>query len=101
MNIKKGDNVKVIKGKNKGKTGKVIRVVTENNKVVIENVNMFKKHARPKKQGEKGEIVQIAHPFSASNVMIVCGSCGKPVRVGSRRTEKKVERFCKKCNATI
>jgi large subunit ribosomal protein L24 len=101
MNIRKGDNVKVTTGKDSGKTGKVIRVLTSDNKVIVENVNMFKKHARPRKQGEKGEIVSIAHPIAASNVMVVCGNCGKPVRVGSRRTEKKVERFCKKCNATI
>ncbi len=66
--LKKGDNVQVITGKDKGKKGKIIVVLTEENKVVIEGINMMKKHQRPRKSGEKGSIINIAMPIHVSNV---------------------------------
>lgn len=101
MKIKKGDTVKIIKGKDKGKTGKTLRVDFEVGKVMVEGLNLYKKHARPKKQGEKGEIVLVARPMAISNVMIVCSSCGRAVRVGYRFDGEKKVRFCKKCQAAI
>ena len=68
MKIKKGDNVKVITGKDKGKSGKVVRALVKENKVVIDGLNMMKKHQRPRKSGEKGSMINVAMPINASNV---------------------------------
>jgi len=70
MKIKKGDNVKVITGKDKGKSGKIVRVLAKENKVIIEGLNMMKKHQRPRKSGEKGTMVNLAMPIHASNVKL-------------------------------
>lgn len=101
MKIKKGDNVKIIKGKDNGKNGKVLRVFPQDNKILVEGLNMFKKHSRPKKQGEKGEVIQITRPLAVSNAMIICNACSKTTRVGYKITNGAKERFCKKCNLTI
>lgn len=101
MNIKKGDNVKITAGKNRGKTGKVLYTFPLRNRVSVEGVNLYKKHVRPKKQGEKGEVVEVARPISASNVSVICPACGKPTRIGRRREGKNVIRVCKKCDKTI
>ena len=97
MKIHKGDTVKIMAGKDRGKTGKVLRVDPIVGKVTIENLNLAKKHRRPRKQGEKGEIVSVARPIDASNLMIVCSNCGKTTRVGYRENS----RYCKKCQAAI
>jgi large subunit ribosomal protein L24 len=68
MKIKKGDNVKIITGKDKGKSGKIVRVLVSENKVIVEGSNMMKKHQRPRKSGEKGSMMNIAMPIHASNV---------------------------------
>lgn len=68
MKIKKGDNVKIITGKDKGKSGKIVHVFVKENKVVVEGLNMMKKHQRPRKSGEKGSMVSLAMPIDASNV---------------------------------
>ena len=68
MKIKKGDNVKVITGKDKGKSGKIVRVLVKENKVIVEGLNMMKKHQRPRKSGEKGSMMNVAMPIHASNV---------------------------------
>ena len=101
MKIKKGDKVKIIKGKDSGKTGKVLKVFSEKNKVLVEGLNIYKKHLRPKKQGEKGEIIALPKPLSASNVMLDCSSCGKAVRVGYLIENGKKTRICKKCHAPV
>lgn len=100
--IKKGDTVKVISGKDRGKTGKVLRVFPADNKIIVENINIKKKRQRPKKQGEKGQTVQVASPFDISNVMLVCPSCKKPTRkaVLLRQDGSRV-RSCKKCKAEL
>lgn len=99
MKLHKGDTVKIMKGKDSGKTGKIVNVLIDRNKVVVEGLNVFKKHSRPKKQGEKGEMVSVSRPLSASNVMLVCGSCKKTARVGFKIEEGNKFRTCKKCNA--
>jgi len=101
MNIKKGDNVKVTAGKDKGTKGKVIRVIPEKGRVAVEGINLYKKHVRPKKQGEKGEIVDVARPIDISNVSIICPSCSKQTRIRKEREGKDVIRYCKKCNNPI
>ena len=68
MKIKKGDNVKLITGKDKGKSGKIVRVLVKENKVIVEGLNMMKKHQRPRKSGEKGSMINMAMPIHASNV---------------------------------
>jgi large subunit ribosomal protein L24 len=68
MKIKKGDNVKLITGKDKGKSGKIVRVLVKENKVIVEGLNMMKKHQRPRKSGEKGSMVNMSMPVNASNV---------------------------------
>jgi large subunit ribosomal protein L24 len=101
MKIKKGDTVKITTGKDAGKSGKVINIDSRTGKIVIEGLNVFKKHARPKTQNEKGQIVDVPRPMQASNVLLVCPSCHKPTRIGIKIDGTKKERVCKKCKATI
>lgn len=101
MKIKKGDTVRIIKGKDRGKTGKILRVYPDLNKVIIEGLNLFKKHRRPRQAGAKGEIVQISQPLSASNVMFICPNCSKAVKVSCRFSTGKKVRFCKKCDSAL
>lgn len=102
ISIKKGDNVIVLSGKDRGKSGKVFNVFLKQNKVVVENINLKKKHRRPRKQGEKGQIVNMASPLDASNVMLICKNCGKRTRIGKKILEDKTKiRVCKKCGSEI
>jgi large subunit ribosomal protein L24 len=101
MRIKKGDNVKMLSGKDRGKTGKVIRVDGKSGLLTVEGINIFKKHARPRKQGEKGEIVSVTRPVKAGNAALVCPSCHQATRIGMRIEGDKKSRICKKCGATI
>lgn len=97
MKIRKGDIVLIISGKDRGKTGKVLRAFPGGFKVVVENVNIRKKHTRPKKGGEKGQIVRIPAPINVSNVKLLCPKCGKATKVGYRIEGNKKYRICKKC----
>lgn len=101
MKIKKGDKVQIMVGKDSGKQGKILKVNPKANLVLVEGVNLIKKHQRPKKQGEKGEVVSIPHFLNVSKVGLVCQSCDKPVRVGFRGDGEEKARYCKKCQATI
>ncbi|MCL4403969.1 50S ribosomal protein L24 [Patescibacteria group bacterium] len=101
MRIKKGDNVKMLAGKDRSKTGKVIRVDQSAGRITVEGLNVWKKHARPRREGEKGEIVSVTRPVRASKVALVCPSCKKATRIGMRIDGDKKERVCKKCGATI
>ena len=101
MHIRKNDTVQVIAGREKGKTGKVIGVTKERNRVLIEKVNLIKKHQRPDASG-KGGILEKEAPLDVSNVMLVCTKCNTGVRVGYKILEdgKKV-RMCKKCQELL
>ncbi|BCX16143.1 MAG: 50S ribosomal protein L24 [Candidatus Parcubacteria bacterium] len=101
MKLKKGDIVKVIAGKDKGKTGKIIKAFPSQNKVLVEGINQYKKHVRPKRVGEKGEIILISRPLDVSKVMLVCSSCGQATRVGYLIKDNEKTRYCKKCKATV
>ncbi|MCK4781977.1 50S ribosomal protein L24 [Candidatus Parcubacteria bacterium] len=101
MKIHKNDIVLIISGKDKGKKDKILRVFPKQRKVLIEGVNIRKKHTRPKKQGEKGQIVEAPAPISVSNIKLICPKCGKAVRVGYIIEAKKKYRICKKCKAKI
>ena len=107
MNIKKGDTVVVLSGKDKGKQGKVQGTIPGEAKVVVEGVNMVTCHTKPRRQGEEGGIVRREAALYASKVQVVCPKCGKATRVGSKRVKKTVSgkekmmgiRVCKKCGA--
>lgn len=101
MTIKTGDNVLVIAGKDKGKTGKVTAVYAETNKVLVENVNIVAKHQKPKSQQDKGGIFKRPAPINASNVLVVCPVCGKATRVAHAEIDGKKVRICKKCKASL
>lgn len=96
MKIKTGDNVRVMAGKDRGKEGKVIQAFPREGKIVVEKVNMLKKHLRGR-QGQPGQRIELAAPIPASRVQLVCGSCGKITRVGSRGAGKEKQRICQKC----
>ncbi|MBI5732838.1 50S ribosomal protein L24, partial [Candidatus Jorgensenbacteria bacterium] len=98
---KKGDTVQIIKGKDRDKSGKVISVDPRTEKVTVEGLNLYKKHVRPKKQGDKGEIIQVSRPVRISNVGIFCSHCNRGVRVGYRINENQKTRICRKCKSTI
>lgn len=97
MKIRKGDQIKIIAGNDRGKTGKVLAVLSDAGKIVIDGLNMKKKHVRPKQQGRKGELVRVPAPVNASNVVIVCGKCGKQTRIGYKQDGASKVRICKKC----
>lgn len=99
MRIKKGDTVKVMRGRDRGKTGKVLAVTPATGRLTIEGVNIYRKRVRPRRRGQKGEVVLVSRPLSASNVMLVCRNCSAAVRVGIRIEGNKKERYCKKCGA--
>lgn len=100
--IKADDKVKILTGKDKGKIGKVLKVLRKKNRAVVENVNIAKVHQRPTQGNPQGGIVEKPMPVDYSNLMIMCTRCVTPVRIGMRELEsgKKV-RFCKKCNEQI
>ena len=102
MNIKKGDTVRVLSGKDKGKEGQVVRSLPSKQRVVVEKVNMVKKAMRPTQQNPQGGIMSVEAPIHVSNVMVVCPECKQPTRVSHRvnGAGKKV-RVCKKCGKDI
>ena len=101
MTIKTGDNVLVIAGKDKGKTGKVVAVNAAANKVLVDGINVVTKHQKPRSQQDKGGIVKKSAPIDASNVQVVCPVCGKATRIAHSEVEGKKVRTCKKCNASL
>jgi large subunit ribosomal protein L24 len=101
MRIKKDDKIKVISGKDLGKEGKVLHTLREKGKVVVEGLNIMKKHTRPKKEGEKGQRVEVPAPMDISNVMLVCPQCSKPTKIGYSITDGGKNRVCKKCKKEI
>lgn len=96
MKLKKGDNVIVIAGKNKGQKGQILKVFRDSNKVLIEGVNKVKKHLKPKTRDQKGSILEVESPMDASNVMIVDPKTGKQSRVGKKKVADKMVRISKK-----
>ena len=107
MNIKKGDTVLIITGKDRGKQGTVSRAMPQDNKVIIEGMNIVKKHVRPQGQTRQGGVIDKAMPIDVSNTMLICTECGEPTRVGHDRRPVGVDqklrpvRVCKKCHKVI
>jgi len=102
MKIKKGDTVLIISGKDKNRKGKVLEALSRERKILVEGVNLMKKHQKPKKTGEKGQIIQLPKPIDVSNVKLICSKCGKPARIGYKimsdsKNQKFKNRICKKC----
>lgn len=102
LHVKKNDMVEIIAGKERGKTGKVLRVLPGKGRVVVENLNVIKRHTRPTQLNPEGGIVEKEAPLSISNVMLVCGSCNQATRTGVRLLEDGSKtRYCKKCNESV
>lgn len=101
MKLKKGDNVLIISGKDKGRKGKIVRVLPKEGKVVVEGMNIHKKHQRSKRQGQKGQMIEIPAPLNTSSVKLVCPKCTKPARVGYTITGDNKYRICKKCGEAV
>ena len=104
MKIKKDDNVLAIAGKDRGRKGKVLRVLDGGQRVIVEGLNLVKKHTRPKRAGEKGQIVTISASIAISNLKLICPKCSKATRVGrlvKEKGQKERIRICKKCKAQI
>ena len=102
IRMKKDDKVKVLTGKDKGKIGKVLKVVKKTNRVIVENINVVKVHQRPTQANPQGGSVEKTMPIQISNLMVMCNSCVKPTRIGMKLLEDgKRVRICKKCNQQI
>ncbi|PIR58532.1 MAG: 50S ribosomal protein L24 [Parcubacteria group bacterium CG_4_10_14_0_2_um_filter_7_35_8] len=104
MKIKKGDSVIIVSGKDKLKKGKVLKVFPKENKVLIEGLNLRKKHIKPKKSGEKGQTIQVSIPVNSANVKLICPKCSQAARIGYKVVDSAVGhkfRICKKCGQEI
>ena len=101
MRIKKGDTVKVLSGKDKGKTGEVLEIVPKTNKVVVKGINIIKKHVKPRKQGEEGGIISMEGAMHVAKVAAVCPKCGKATKIGYSEEKGEKVRVCKKCGAKL
>jgi len=101
MKIKKGDTVKILYGKDNGKTGPVVAVDLKNNMVIVSGVNVSKRHLKGDGRTRTSEILTIEKPMAVSKVILVCPLCGKTTRVGLKREDGKVTRICKKCGKVI
>lgn len=101
MKICKGDQVLIISGKDRGRKGKVLEADPKKGRLTVEGINIRKKHVRPKKSGEKGQIVQFPGSIHVSNAKLICKNCGKPARVGFKSEGGKKRRVCKKCGQAL
>ena len=97
MKIRKGDQVLVISGKDKARKGKILEVFPKERRVLVEGINIRKKHQRPKRSGEKGQIIEMPGSISVSNVKLICSKCNKAARVGYKIVKERKYRICKKC----
>lgn len=104
LHIKTGDTVMVLSGKDKGKKGKVLEVIPNDRKVLVEGISMASRHTKPRKQGQQGGILKKETPIYACKVQRMCPKCGKPARTGFRFLDNEINekvRYCKKCLETL
>jgi large subunit ribosomal protein L24 len=102
MQLRKGDLVAILKGKERGKKGKILRLLTDENRVVVEGMNYVKVYVRPSQQNPKGGIAQMEGKIHRSNVQLICSRCSKPTRGGYQSlADGTKHRICKKCNEII
>ena len=99
MKLRKGDNVIVLSGNDKGKTGEILEIIPSTQKVIVKGVNIRKKHVKPRKAGEEGGIIPSEYPIHSSKVNVVCPKCGKASKIGYVIEDGKKVRVCKKCGA--
>ena len=101
MKIRKGDNVKVLSGNDKGKTGEVLNVIPKTNKIIVKGVNIRKRHVKPRKQGEEGGIISVECSIHSAKVNVVCPKCGKATKIGYKEEKGEKIRVCKKCRKKL
>ena len=101
MRIKKGDTVQILSGNDKGKTGEVLEVIPKDDKVIVKDVNVRKKHVKARKQGEEGGIISVEVAIPSSKANVVCSKCGKATKVGYSEEKGVKVRVCKKCGAKL
>ncbi|MCH5161657.1 MAG: 50S ribosomal protein L24 [Clostridiales bacterium] len=101
LNVRKDDNVKVLTGKDKGKTGKVLAADPKSGRVLVEGVNIAAHHRKARGAGQQSTIAKVEAPIHSSNVQIICPSCGKAVRVRHQEIDGKNARICAKCGASL
>lgn len=102
MKIRKNDTVIALAGKDKGKTGKVLRVLPKSNKAIVEGINFIKKHMRKTRQDQEGGVIQKENPMRISNIALVCKSCNRPTRLSlTRLSDGSKSRVCKKCKEMV
>jgi large subunit ribosomal protein L24 len=101
MKLKKNDEVLIVKGKDKGKKGKIERVLTKTNMILVPGVNLYKRHYKSKVQNKPSEIIEITKPFHVGNVALICPNCHKETRIGYKIENKEKIRICRKCNKKI
>jgi large subunit ribosomal protein L24 len=101
MKLRKGDNVIMLNGKDRGRTGKISMVIPNIDRVVVEGLNLIKKNVRARQQGQKGQIISKERAVSASSVALVCKSCGKMTRIGYKFEGENKIRICKKCKSEV
>lgn len=100
--LKKNDQVEVIAGKEKGRVGKVLRVIPATNQAVVERINMIKRHTKPQEMNQQGQIVEREAPLDVSNLQLICPECTKTGRIGRKFLEDGTKvRFCKNCGEAI
>ncbi|MSU54230.1 MAG: 50S ribosomal protein L24 [Candidatus Staskawiczbacteria bacterium] len=101
MKLKKGDTVLIISGKDKGRTAKILKSLVKEKKILVEGINLKKKHVKPKKEGEKGQVISVSMPLDISNTKFLCPKCQKATRIGYKIEGDKKFRICKKCKSEI
>jgi large subunit ribosomal protein L24 len=100
--LKKNDQVEVIAGKDKGRVGKILRVLTDSSKAVVERINMVKRHTKPREMNQQGQIIEKEAPIHVSNLQLICPECTKTGRIGKKILEDGTKvRFCKSCGGSI
>ena len=101
--IRKGDSVEIMTGRDKGKRGKILMILlsAEKSRVLVENLNLIKKHMKPSNKNKEGGIIEMEGSLDISNVLLVCSKCNKASRVGFKTGDNKNVRYCKKCNEII
>lgn len=101
MKIRKGDKIRVTAGKDKGREGVVDRVYPKSNRILIQKINIYKKHIKKSEKMPQGGIVEVPRPLDAAKVMLICSKCGKLTRVGYKIEKNKKYRVCKKCESKL
>lgn len=101
MKIKKGDIALIISGKDRGRRGKILKALPKEERIVVEGINVRKKHRRARRSGEKGQVIEFPAPIHVSSIKLICSKCEKATRVGYKVTEGKKYRICKKCGQEV